>query len=49
MSRYTEKAGDVASYYVGGLIFTVVAAVTATVMAVGFGAIEGFNWLRHND
>jgi hypothetical protein len=49
MSRYTEKAEDVAALYVGGLIFSVVAALTAAVMAVGFGAIEGFNWLRQKD
>jgi hypothetical protein len=49
MSRYTERAGDIAEYYIGGLIFSVVAAMTAAVMAVGFGAIEGINWLRHKD
>ena len=46
MSQYIEKTEDIAAYWIGGAIFTVVAAVTAAVMAVGFGAIEGINWLR---
>jgi hypothetical protein len=49
MSRYTERAEDVAELYIGGAIFSVVAALTAAVMAVGFGAIEGFNWLQHKE
>ena len=46
MSRYIEKTEDIAAVWIGGAIFTAVAAVTAAVMAVGLGAIEGFNWLR---
>jgi hypothetical protein len=42
-----ERAEDKAEYYIGGVIFSVVAALTGAVMAVGFVAIEGFNWLRH--
>ena len=47
MSRYTEKAEDVAAYWIGGTIVTVVAAMTAAVMAVGFGAYEIVDRLRH--
>jgi hypothetical protein len=47
MSPYIEETEDIAAYWIGGAIFTAVAAVTAAVMAVGFGAIEGVNWLRH--
>lgn len=47
MSRYLETAEDAAAYWIGGAIFTAVAAVTAAVMAVGFGAIEVVDRLRH--
>jgi len=46
MSQHIEKTEDIAALWIGGAIFTFVAAVTAAVMAIGFGAIEGFNWLR---
>ena len=47
MRRYKETVEDTAALVVGGTVFTVVAALTAAVMAVGFGAIEAFDWLRH--
>jgi hypothetical protein len=46
MSRQ-EKALDIAEYTIGVPLFIVVAAATAAVMAVGFGAIETVSWLRH--
>ena len=47
MRRYIEKTEDTAQYVVGGTIFTVVAALTALVMAVGFPVAEEYEWLRH--
>ena len=47
MRRYIEKTEDTAQYVVGGTIFTVVAALTALVMAVGFPVVETYEWLRH--
>lgn len=47
MSRYIETAEDAAAYWIGGAIFTVVAAATAAVMAVGFGAFEVVDRLRN--
>ena len=47
MRRYIEKTEDTAQYVVGGTIFTVVAALTALVMAVGFPVVEAYEWLRH--
>ena len=46
MSRRQEKALDVTEYTLGVPLFVGVAAVTAAVMAVGFGAIETLGWLR---
>ena len=39
MGRYIEKAGDGAQYVIGVPLFVAVSAVTATIMAVGFGTI----------
>ena len=36
MTRYKDRALDVAEYTLGGPLFFVVAAATAAVMAVGF-------------
>jgi uncharacterized alpha-E superfamily protein len=47
MSRYIERAEDTAELYIGGVIFSVVAALAGAVMAVGFVAIEGVHLLRH--
>ena len=37
-----------AALRVGGTVFTVLAALTAVVMAVGFPVIETYEWLRHD-
>ena len=47
MSQYRETTEDIVTYAVGGTIFTIVAAVTAAVMAIGLGAIETYERLRH--
>jgi hypothetical protein len=46
MSRNLETVEDTAALVIGGVVFTVVAALTAAVMAVGFAAIETVGWLR---
>jgi hypothetical protein len=46
MRRNIEKTEDTAQYVVGGTVFTVVAALTAIVMAVGFPVMETIDWLR---
>src|SRR5215207_4478435 len=38
MSQHIEKTEDIAALWIGGAIFTFVAAVTAAVMAIGYGA-----------
>jgi hypothetical protein len=48
MRRYIEKTGDTAQYVVGGTIFTIVAALTAIVMAIGFPIMEVIERLRHH-
>ena len=47
MSQYMETAEDKFELVVGGTIFTIVAALTAVVMAIGLGAIEAVDRLRH--
>ena len=47
MSRNLETVEDTTALVIGGFVFTVVAALTAAVMAVGFGAIQAVGWLRH--
>jgi hypothetical protein len=47
MRRYKETVEDRAALVIGGTIFTIVAALTAAVMAIGYGAIETASWLRH--
>ena len=46
MRRFKETTEDVVTYVDGGTIFTVVAALTAAVMAIGLGAIEPVERLR---
>ena len=46
MPRYIENTVDKAQYAVGGTVFTLVAAVTAVVMAIGFPVMEAVQWLR---
>jgi hypothetical protein len=46
MTRRQEKALDIAEYTLGVPLFIGVSAVTAAVMAVGFGAIETVSWVR---
>ena len=46
MRHYIEKTEDTAQYVVGGTIFTIVAALTAAVMAIGFPVMEAVQWLR---
>jgi hypothetical protein len=46
MRQYIEKAEDTAQYIVGGTIFTIVAAFTAVVMAIGLPVMEAVQWLR---
>jgi hypothetical protein len=47
MSRYNEKALDVAEYTFGVPLFFAVSAVTAAVMGVGFVVITAIDRLRH--
>ena len=46
MRHAIEKTEDTAQYVVGGTIFTIVAAMTAVVMAIGFPVMEAIDWLR---
>ena len=46
MPRHIENTVDKAQYAVGGTVFTLVAAVTAVVMAIGFPVMEAVQWLR---
>jgi hypothetical protein len=46
MSQYQETAEDTVALVVGGTVFTVVAAITAAVMAIGFGAMLAVERLR---
>ena len=48
MRRYRDKTEDTAQYVVGGTIFTIVAALTALVMAIGFPVVEAYERLRHH-
>jgi hypothetical protein len=47
MSQFRESTEDTVTLVVGGTIFTLVAAVTAAVMAIGWVAIEAVDRLRH--
>ena len=47
MRQFKETTEDVVMFAVGGTIFTIVAALTAAVMAIGLGAIETVERLRH--
>jgi len=46
VSQYRQTAEDTVTLVVGGTIFTIVAALTGAVMAIGFGAIEVVERLR---
>ena len=46
MRHAIEKTEDTAQYVVGGTIFTIVAALTAAAMAIGFPVMEAVQWLR---
>ena len=46
MRHSIEKTEDTAQYVVGGTIFTIVAALTAAAMAIGFPVMEAVQWLR---
>ena len=47
MSPRKEHALDVAEYTIGGPLFFVVAAATASVMAVGLAIMTAIDRLRH--
>ena len=46
MRRYKESVEDTVTFVVGATTFTVVAALTAAAMAVGFGTILAIERLR---
>jgi hypothetical protein len=46
MTRF-ENTEDAVEYVVGGSLFFVVSALTAAVMAIGFGVITAIDSLRH--
>ena len=48
MRKFIEKTEDTAEYVIGGTVFTVVAALTALVMAIGFPVVEAYERLRHH-
>jgi hypothetical protein len=49
MRQFRETAEDTVTLVVGGTVFTIVAALTAAVMAIGLGATEAVELLRHRN